>query len=100
LPLKGDEIRACWEATVAPIESPVTTVRRPALAPINVVEDRTPVRRLEFVEVRSSPPRATRRTAPEKDAAADAAGPGARGETPIRVVPTEPGWSLWGDPEG
>jgi hypothetical protein len=99
LPLKGDEIRACWEATVAPIESPVTTVRRPALAPINVVEDRTPVRRLEFVEVRSTPPRATRRTAPAKDAAGTEPRAGG-GETPIRVVPTEPGWSLWGDPEG
>jgi hypothetical protein len=97
-PLRGDEIRACWEASVATIETPAANAQRPALAPLNVVEDRTPVRRLEFVEVRSTPVRSRRRTAAA--AAAPEAATAANREASIAVSPVEPGWSLWGDPEG
>ena len=55
-PLRGDEIRACWEAGAAGRRGPARADRRPcrrSCAPRP--DDRTPVRRLEFVEVRSTP---------------------------------------------
>ena len=52
-PLRGDEIRACWEASAAPSDPPdVGAARRSFRTPSDVDDDRTPVRRLEFVEVR------------------------------------------------
>ena len=67
----------------------MTGVQRPALAPLNVIEDRTPVRRLEFVEVRAAP----MPTRPQRPAA------GVDHETPIAVSLAEPGWTLWSDAE-
>jgi hypothetical protein len=98
LPLRGDEIRACWEAA-APL--PEVTDPTPRRA-VTDDPDRTPVRRLEFVEVPTGPePHRLRRrnasrstggrTAP---AAADVQGPI---EEPVAVGPSEPRWSLWGD---
>ena len=52
-PLRGDEIRGCWEAALTPVETTATPVRRTPPAAPEVVLDRTPVRRLEFVEVLS-----------------------------------------------
>jgi hypothetical protein len=66
-PLRGDEIRGCWEASATTIETPTPdheqAATHRALPPLNVVEDRTPVRRLEFVEVQTAPAKARRRAA-------------------------------------
>jgi len=110
-PLRGDEIRACWEASHIPVEIAAGEGAKPAYAPAGLDGARTPVRRLEFVEVRSGPPRSRERAirgataappAPSASAssgiAADA-GPPDIVDRPITVSPAEPGWSLWGDTE-
>jgi hypothetical protein len=108
-PLRGDEIRACWEAGGAAAESGSTTGARPPIVRADDPDDRTPVRRLEFVEVRSTPveprsaPPATRRARRAKRGAPTMAG----ADDPAGVAPS-PGvpaasemgaWSLWGDAE-
>ena len=65
-PLRGDEIRACWEAGAAAAEAGSTTGARPPIVRADDPDDRTPVRRLEFVEVRSTPVEA--RSAPARHA--------------------------------
>jgi hypothetical protein len=62
------------------------------------VEDGTPVRKLEFVEVGTTPAKAPRRrtSRPETDAQPDAFTPA---EPPAPVGAGEPRWSLWGDAE-
>ena len=80
-PLRGDEIRACWEAADAAL------INVPALPgvgpvwPLESVDSRTPVRPLEFVDVESAPEAPSDRLVP--------------------MVPPvdEPRWSLWGDAE-
>jgi hypothetical protein len=62
------------------------------------VDDRTPVRKLEFVEVGSAPSKAPRRRP------SNAAGRGESealmpAEPASSVAPGEPRWSLWGDAE-
>jgi hypothetical protein len=103
-PLRGDEIRACWEASMAPTEVvPTPGERRPTM-PLHVVEDRTPVRKLEFVEVRPARPTATtgaRRRRANADPGVAADGPEAElsAEPLVPVTPGEPRWSLWSDAE-
>jgi len=100
-PLRGVEIRACWEAPVAVAEAPPVVGRRTGLAPLNVVQDRTPVRRLEFIEVPSTQTRARRRAAPTSPTEPGADhGASPEREAPIAGNPAEPGWSLWGDLDG
>jgi hypothetical protein len=107
LPLRGDEIRACWDAA-APLPDVaagpgVTPVFRPEEAGL----DRTPVRKLEFVEVRSAPPKTRRRTAarPRTRAGARVADglPADADPTDDAALASAPlgagGWSLWGDAE-
>jgi hypothetical protein len=87
-PLRGDEIRSCWEAA----DATGTTV--PALPgvgpvwPLDPNDDRTAVRPLQFVEVTPIPVRDDR--VPDPTAGA-------------RIVPpqsdAEPRWSLWGEAE-
>ena len=89
-PLRGHEIRACWEAGAAITESPAAGI--PRSAPANGLDDdRTPVRRLEFVEVRSGTgsPRGKGATTKADKAAPD--------DPPVEVRAPEPSWSLWGD---
>ena len=66
--------------------------------PFHPVEDGTPVRKLEFVEVGSAPAKAPaegeRRSA--SAAEAEALTPA---EPSAPVSPGEPRWSLWGDAE-
>lgn len=82
-PLRGDEIRPCWEAADA------ASVNLPALPgvgpvwPLEAGDPRTPVRPLQFVEVEPDP--------------ATAGLPDPVGTAPPPAV--EPGWSLWGDAE-
>jgi hypothetical protein len=120
-PLAGDEIRACWEAAApAPEVAPV------AVRPSSESDPaRTPVRRLEFVEVRSSVGAAasgaaggvavaepvsvsrrrrgvtTRAVEPEPttDSPPLVAATDAEAEPSLTVRPADPGWSLWSDAE-
>jgi len=98
LPLRGDEIRSCWEGRpgtvldepVAPIV-PVEPVHR--LRSVNPsLVDRTKVRRLEFVPVDEPPTPEPRRKRAGKPAPPPAA------PQPAPISP-EPRWSLWGDLE-
>jgi hypothetical protein len=122
-PLRGDEIRGCWEAAIVPLEGTTTPVHRtPPVAP-DIEFDRTPVRRLEFVEVATTAPvtKPSGRRAPTPSprkrhgssdpvavaAASSSSGPPRDG---VDVEETaalnanqrgsgEPRWSLWGDAE-
>src|SRR5436190_3057024 len=107
-PLRGDEIRACWEASVVavePAEGPVAPVRRAAPRPLDIVLDRTPVRKLEFVDIDPTPMKPVRRRpGAVVDGAAGAVTPEAVGEVAelaaaSSIDPGEARWSLWGDPE-
>ena len=102
-PLRGDEIRACWEASTVPIEVAPTPGERQTTAPLHVVEDRTPVRKLEFVEVGSAPAaprrRATVRTAVGTQTAESTGDPIEAAESLVAASPAEPRWSLWSDAE-
>jgi len=62
-PLRGDEIRACWEASTIQIEVVPTDPERRMPQPFHPVDDGTPVRKLEFVEVGSAPVKAPRKAA-------------------------------------
>ena len=112
LPLRGNEIRSCWEAAIPVQEEPDDAPSRPVpttpAAPI-LVPDRTPVRKLEFVEVGTGRPigerRPGRRRAGSPNAAPVAAIPvassgGSTAETTkLQPGPDEPRWSLWSDGE-
>jgi hypothetical protein len=110
-PLRGDEIRGCWDAATTPVEVGAAAGSRPAPRYDELDADRTPVRRLEFVEVRTSPARSRGRTAttPGTATAQPSATAGAAGSAeadapdpdgrPIQVSTVELGWSLWGDVE-
>ncbi|MFL5779636.1 MAG: hypothetical protein ACJ761_11950 [Chloroflexota bacterium] len=85
-PLRGDEIRGCWEGlpdTAAPSKTPT---RPDPGAPANARP------RLEFVPVNPAqvrPPLGRRRQASSKPT-----------ESAVQpAVTPEPGWNLWGDPE-
>jgi hypothetical protein len=108
-PLRGDEIRPCWEAWPDVPEAPAAGIPRSTPAPAASVEDGTSVRRLEFVEV------ATKR-APSARVAVTAAAATTGVPTRLAAVldeQTDPAsdsaatvpspemrWSLWGDLEG
>jgi len=83
-PLRGDEIRPCWEAADA------TSINVPALPgvgpvwPLETVEGRTAVRSREFVEVEPS---------------TDTQAPAEPLNLPVPPPVGEPRWSLWGDAE-
>src|SRR5215218_6870866 len=87
-PLRGDEIRACWEASPVPLEVVAVGAGRRVAPRFDPVDDGTPVRKLEFVEVGArpvTPSRRTRSTAP----AAEAARPTPL-ESPLPSEPVEP----------
>ena len=101
-PLKGDEIRACWESLDAP--GAPGTPARPTLGPaagwaLDPGEDRTPVRLRDFVEVRGGTVReAGPGAAPAPDAEPDGPPPA---DLPglSTLASAEARWSLWGDAE-
>ena len=110
VPLRGDEIRACWEAAAGAAESTSTTGARPPIVHADDPDDRTPVRRLEFVEVRSKPIEARPSAAAPRRAARKAKGaapPIAGADDPAGVTASPggaaasatPSWSLWDDAE-
>jgi hypothetical protein len=96
-PLKGDEIRACWEAGFEPVELPVVSSAATGSVADDGLRDRTPVRRLEFVEVSPGPARARGRVA--GTAAKGAESEVAMAADPAPAPAPEPTWSLWGDAE-
>ena len=98
LALRGDEIRSCWESPAAAVDDAAPTALAGA-GPLGGHEDRTAVRRLEFVPVEPAAParvvhgRGTTRGTDriEPDPAPAAHQPAAAAETR---------WSLWGDVDG
>jgi len=109
-PLRGDEIRACWEAATPIAEPSADPLRRPYPAAPDLDDDRTPVRRLEFVEVRSAPRPAARpgRRGGGRRTELVGAAAGTTGDqvSPVDASPEgdrdapgapEPRWSLWGE---
>jgi hypothetical protein len=97
-PLRGDEIRACWEASTVTIEVAPAGQARRGPTPYDPIDDGTPVRKLEFVEVGAAPVTGPRRTSGALAAAAETEVL-TPAETPVPVSPGEPRWSLWGDAE-
>ena len=95
--MRGDEIRACWEASAIPTEIVPTDPERRVPQPFHPVDDGTPVRKLEFVEVGSGTSKAPRKRAATASAAE--AEPLTQPEPSGPVNPGEPRWSLWGDAE-
>jgi hypothetical protein len=73
----------------------VTSLTGQVLAPLNAVHDRTPVRRLEFVEVPST--KVTRSRKPAAGSTETEISDTTR--TSVSSSPAEPSWSLWGDSE-
>jgi len=113
-PLRGDEIRGCWEAVPVPIEVVPIPIRRTPPAAPEIVVERTVVRKLEFVEVRSTTASSVqtsrrkgstgsrdRSAAPDPVVVASAAA-GGDGPSPDmnQRGSGEPRWSLWDDAEG
>jgi hypothetical protein len=121
-PLRGDEIRGCWEAVIAPLEVVTTPIRRTPPAAPEIVVERTAVRKLEFVEVgtaTASSAQTGRRTAStgsrRRSAAPDpgvvasagqaawphdddrATGDGPQPPDTNQRGSVEPRWSLWDD---
>ena len=80
-------------------ETPAAGIPRSAPTPATFVEDRTPVRRLEFVEVGPVSRRPSRQRAETSVAVAEFE-PDDRGPEPAQPGPPETRWSLWGDLEG
>ena len=102
-PLRGDEIRACWESRAEVPEAPAAGIPRSAPTPATFIEDRTPVRRLEFVEVGSlagSGGRRSRKAAGASVAVAIEDDVAAEPPNLPEPGPPETRWSLWGDLEG
>jgi hypothetical protein len=97
-PLRGDEIRGCWEPGDAAGATAAST--RPTLGPaadwaLEPGEDRTPVRLRDFIEVRAGSARGADHP-PDRNRSDEI------GEPPpasLLGVTSEPRWSLWGDAE-
>src|SRR5258705_11992729 len=86
-PLRGTEIRACWEASTVPIEAVPSGPTRRVSPSFDTVDDGTPVRKLEFVEVGAgpvTPPKAS--TGSARPIEADAVAPA---DPPSPVSPGE-----------
>ncbi|HEX6867595.1 MAG TPA: hypothetical protein VF119_02260 [Candidatus Limnocylindrales bacterium] len=101
-PLRGDEIRACWEPRIERDEAPAAGIPRSAPTPATNVEDRTPVRRLEFVEVGAGAGAAPGPAVRSRDRAPDwEAGDAwaAEASETVELGSPETRWSLWGDVE-
>lgn len=97
-PLRGDEIRPCWEATDASGSSVTALPGIGSFSPLEPREDGTAVRSIQFVEVQPTPRRDGRSGRDGGTGGATYAG----GTDPIAtlsVTSAEPRWSLWDEPE-
>ena len=89
---------------VMPAEDSDAPVQRPVARSLDIVLDRTPVRKLEFVDIDPTPVRPPRRRAATGEAGAPV---GTATATDAAISdgaassfdPGEPRWSLWGDAE-
>ena len=81
-----------------PMEVVPTDPERRVPRPFHPVDDGTPVRKLEFVEVGGAPAKATRKAAASASSTAETEAL-APAEPPAPISPGEPRWSLWGDAE-
>jgi hypothetical protein len=97
-PLRGDEIRPCWEATDASGSSVTTLPGIGPFSPLDPREDGTAVRPIQFVEVRPTPRRDGRSRQERGIAGATPVG-GTGPITTLSVTSAEPRWSLWDEPE-
>ena len=91
-------------AAAVPDDAPVGAVRRPAAPSLDIVVDRTPVRKLDFVDIDPTPMRPPRRRpTPEGRDVPTAAGERSLDEVTEFATSSielgEPRWSLWGDAE-
>ena len=77
-------------------EDPIGIVRLPAPAHADLALDRTPVRKLEFVDVDPTPTKRRRSSTAHGD---DVPEEQAVAGLPAAIDPAEPRWSLWGDAE-
>ena len=98
-PLRGDEIRECWESLDAP-GSPGTPAR-PTLGPaagwaLAPDLDRTPVRLRDFIEVRVN---LARDIADHPSAAGQDDEPRDQPDPAVSTSGMDARWSLWGDAE-
>jgi hypothetical protein len=91
-----------------PVEEPGVPVRWSPTRSLDIVLDRTPVRKLEFVDIDPTPLRPQRRRAASVEASAPAAtidtvdaavGDGPDMAAGAAIDSGEPRWSLWGDVE-
>ncbi len=85
-----------------PLDDPAVPVRRPAGRSLDIVLDRTPVRKLEFVDIDPTPIRQPRRRATSSDSATAADGAVSDAielTAPSSIDAGEPRWSLWSDAE-
>ena len=84
-----------------PVEDPdVPVIRAAPTRSLDIALDRTPVRKLEFVDIDPTPVRSPRRRAAvAMDAGASAATLDDVGAAAASIDPGEPRWSLWGDAE-
>ncbi len=80
-------------------ETPAAGIPRSAPTPATFIEDRTPVRRLEFVEVGSGAGRPSRKRAEASVAVAEPASEDQLVDS-AQPGPPESRWSLWGDLDG
>lgn len=99
-PLKGDEIRPCWEAADA---TGTTVAALPGVGPVWPLEadaDRTTVRPLRFVEVSPTQVRDSGAKRPGTNVTDDDA-PVPTDDALFVTTATsaEPRWSLWGEAE-
>jgi hypothetical protein len=94
--LRGDEIRACWEASTVRLDIGPVTPAPPVVTPFDTLDDGTPVRKLEFVEIGAAPVTSSRR----KGAKSELPEPerSSNGEIPSPEA-AQPRWSLWGEVE-
>ncbi len=77
-------------------------VRQPARQSLDIVLDRTPVRKLEFVDIDPTPIRQPRRRATAGNAATatdGAVSDAVELTAPSSIDAGEPRWSLWSDAE-
>ncbi len=93
-PLRGDEIRECWESLDAPGATPPPPLTAATAWPLEPGQDRTAVRLLDFVEVRGTAPGEARNAT-----AANLLGAAAKQPDTGVLAAAEPPWSLWGDAE-
>jgi hypothetical protein len=107
-PLRGDEIRACWEARPATAAATVVALPVVAGSPPPTRQDAvlgTHPNRIDFVEVGGRPDRLERprRARSGRSTPADPVPPVIEPDGSAAsglVAPEPPRWSLWGDLEG